>query len=159
MKIIDFFRMTNICCHCVWFPPRAQDLSTKLWTHLLTDLKLPSTAWQAATSHHMTSPGSRDLEHTILKRSLSSIAYAKAHNLSILLIWNNIFFYIPRWPFQNPKLPVSRLEYVTHSTSLPLLWILLNLTNDQRAELLLVYEKIFTISFFDYVTNITHNIS
>lgn len=36
--------------------------------------------------------------------------------------------YIPRWPFQNPKLQASLLEYVIHNTSHPLLWM--NLTND-----------------------------
>lgn len=49
-------------------------------------------------------------------------------NLYTLLISGIYSVYIPRWPFQNPKLQASLLEYVIHNTSHPLLWM--NLTND-----------------------------
>lgn len=100
MKIIYF---TNICCCCcVRFPLRVQDLPTKLWTRLSTDRKLPSTAWQAATSHQMTPQGSQDLVPTIPKRSSSCIGYAKRQNLSILL---SIFSMYSQVTLSKPRAP------------------------------------------------------
>lgn len=56
------------------------------------------------------------------------MSYANRQNLYILLISGIYSVYIPRWPFQNPKLQASLLEYVIHNTSHPLLWM--NFTND-----------------------------
>lgn len=115
MKIIYLCGFTNICCR-VWFPSRVQDLPTKLWTPLFTDLKLPSTAWQAATSHQMTPQGSQDLGHTILKRSLSCISYAKRQNLCIFLICWIFFSILPGDPIktQSSQLHIWNTSFTIH---------------------------------------------